>query len=368
MPIPSVVAVRTGDVLMVTVVCGKLPPPQLLRLILPLTTPPGGGTPVPLSVTVAVDGMLPALSLMVNEPGCDPIPVGVRVIAMAQVAPAASVPGLAHVVDGSRAYPVPDSTRGEMFSATVWLFLKRVVRMALLLPTATLPKFKEVIDNTVGATPVPLSVTVAVDGVLPASLMVNEPGCGPVTAGVRVIAMAQVAPAASVPGLAHVVVDRSRAYPVPVSASDEMFSAVVWLFLKRVVRMALLLPTATLPKFKEVIDNTVGATPVPLSVTVAVDGVLPALSLMVNEPGCAPVAAGVRVIAMAQVAPAASVPGLAHVVVDRSRAYPVPVSASDEMFSAVVWLFLNATFPMALLLPTATLPKFNAVVETVVCA
>jgi hypothetical protein len=89
---------------------------------------------------------------------------------------------------------------------------------------------------------------------------------------------------------------------------------------------------------------------------------------MVNEPGCAPVAAGVRVIAMAQVAPAASVPGLAHVVVDESRAYPVPVSASDEMFSAVVWLFLNATFPMALLLPTATLPKLNAVVETVVCA
>jgi hypothetical protein len=70
--------------------------------------------------------------------------------------------------------------------------------------------------------------------------------------------------------------------------------------------------TTTLPRFNVVGETTVAFTPVPLSVTVS--GLLPAFEAIVSVPaGCVPVAAGVNVTVIVQLALAASVPVVGQV-------------------------------------------------------
>ena len=80
--------------------------------------------------------------------------------------------------------------------------------------------------------------------------------------------MVHVAPAANGPGLAQVV-DGSTAYGLPVGkASEEILSAVNWLFLSVKLLIALFSPTTRLPKFSAAAERVVGTIPVPLSPTV----------------------------------------------------------------------------------------------------
>jgi len=135
------------------------------------------------------------------------------------------------------------------------------------------------------------------------------------------------------------------------------------------VQTVLSVPTTTSPKFIDAIDNAVAFTPVPLSVTVVV-GLLAVVLMVSVSAGCVPKAIGLRVRPMAQLAPAANAPGLAHVVDgDPAMAYgPPAVTLSELIVMAAVPVFLRVTVLGALVVLTTTLPKFSAVAETVVCA
>ena len=99
----------------------------MIALVCPTTTPPKaieagervvGAMPVPLSGTVS--GLLLAVSVIVRLPDFTPNEAGVSVIAIEQPVPPANVPELGHVVDGSRANPVPVTPREVIVMADDW--------------------------------------------------------------------------------------------------------------------------------------------------------------------------------------------------------------------------------------------------------
>jgi hypothetical protein len=102
--------------------------------------------------------------------------------------------------------------------------------------------------------------------------------------------------------------------------------------------------------------------PVPLSVTVC--GLPLALSYMdSDEAGAAPVVVGLKVSMTVQLPPADTV-GFRHVD-DAPMEYGVPaVTDREEMDREVDWLFVNVMVSGVLLVPTATLLKFQLVGET----
>jgi hypothetical protein len=116
--------------------------------------------------------------------------------------------------------------------------------VALVVFTATLPKFNVVVESAVGTTPVPLSAAVSVE-LGPVVVMLSVPACAPVTVGAKVTPTVQLAPAASEP---EQVVDGSIAYAVPVvTLTVPMVSALDWLFLKVNALTALVVLVDTLP-------------------------------------------------------------------------------------------------------------------------
>ena len=108
--------------------------------------------------------------------------------------------------------------------------------MALVVPSATVPKATIVAESVVGAIPVPVSTTVCepLDGVV---VMVRVPVSEVAEAGVKVTPMTQLAPAAS--ELPHVVgevgygtrakLDPETPIDLIVMAADPVFAKVtVW--------------------------------------------------------------------------------------------------------------------------------------------
>jgi hypothetical protein len=92
-----------------------------------------------------------------------------------------------------------------------------------------------------------------------------------------------------------------------------MFSGAATRFERVTDLIGLVVPTTTLPKASEVAETELDAVPVP--VRAAVTGLFVALEVTVSDDaGTAPKAVGVNLRAILQVAPAASEPGLAHVV------------------------------------------------------
>ena len=96
---------------------------------------------------------------MVMLPVCAPIAVGTKVTLMVQEANAASdVPQV--LVSGNSA----DEDAMLNGTAAPELFVRPILRVALVPPTAVEPKFTEVVESVITPIPVPLRVTVCVAG------------------------------------------------------------------------------------------------------------------------------------------------------------------------------------------------------------
>lgn len=132
-----------------------------------------------------------------------------------------------------------------------------------------------------------------------------------------------------------------------------------------VVRIGLVSFCPTKANCNADVESVVGAISVPVSVTVC--GLLAALVVMTRLPVCTPVAAGVKVSAMVQLACAANVPGLPHAV-DGSSANPLPETTSEVMPRTEDWLLNSLTVWIALFSFRATKPKCTTVAEREVCA
>ncbi len=149
--------------------------------------------PVPLRLTFC--GLFEALSVKVSVPLAAPVAVGVKVTPTAQLAPAARlVPQV--LLEIAKGPLIPTL---EMVRAVFWRLVRVTVTAALVLPTATVPKFNELADRVTGELellPVPLRLTVC--GLFPAlSVKVSVPVAAPVAVGVNVTPTLQVAPAAT---------------------------------------------------------------------------------------------------------------------------------------------------------------------------
>src|SRR5580658_120473 len=130
--------------------------------------------------------------------------------------------------------------------------------------------------------------------------------------------------------------------------------AELWLFVRLTVMAALVSPIGRLPKDKLVGERVTGKTPTPVSL--AVWGLLLALSVTVTFPVNVPVPVGVKVIGMVQLAPLASLAGLMGHVPPVLCAKS-PVTAMLVMVSAAVLVFLSVAVWGALSVPSTVLGK-----------
>lgn len=117
-------------------------------------------------------------------------------------------------------------------------------------------------------------------------------------------------------------------------------------------------PAAITPKFNALADSVTAELPVPLRLTFC--GLPEALSVKVSAPEAVPVAVGVNVTPTLQLAPAARlVPQVLPAIAKG------PVIPTLEIVSGVLWRLVSVTLTGALVLPTATVPKFNALADKV---
>lgn len=359
------------DLLFVTVtVCGALVVPTAT---LPKFRLPGkavtGTIPVPESGTVC--GLFDALSVMVSDAGAAaPTAVGLKLSTTVQLAPAATV-GLKHVDEGPTEYGDPGGTLREVtVSEVVLLFVTVTVCVALVVPAATLPKFRLPGATATCTTPVPESGTVC--GLFAAlSVMDSVPGCAPSAAGVSVRPMLHESPAPNAPGLGHVVDAPLMAYGLPApSDSEVIFIDTNPLFVSLTVFTALALPIATLPKFSETGVSVVVEISVACRSTIC--GLLLAVLVMVSLVSGIAGPVGVTVRVMVQVALAASALGVTHLVGGGAAAKAKTLPAGSVMEVRLMEpapAFLRVMVTGELVVPPTTLPKFTGDAGvTVVCA
>lgn len=145
---------------------------------------------VPVPVKLTVCGLPLALSVMVMEPVCVPVAVGVNVTLITQGVLGARE--LGHVL----AAKFPLVTMLEMERVAVPVFVSVTFCDVLVVLTAWLPRLKPVGESVtageLGAVPTPVKLTVC--GLpLALSVMVIEPVCVPVEVGVKVTFMVQLA-------------------------------------------------------------------------------------------------------------------------------------------------------------------------------
>jgi hypothetical protein len=129
-----------------------------------------------------------------------------------------------------------------------------------------------------------------------------------------------------------------------------MLSSSVPVFVRVTARAPLVVVTNWLPNDKELADRvTAGATPVPVKATVC--GLPLALSFTVSVPVLVPVAVGVKVTSIAQLAPAATL--APHVLVCANS----PLIPILPIVSAVLPVLLRLIACAALLVPTNWFPN-----------
>lgn len=161
------------------------------------------------------------------------------------------------------------------------------VTAALVLPTATVPKFNELADRVTGELellPVPLRLTVC--GLFPAlSVKVSVPVAAPVVVGVNVTPTVQFAPAATLTPQVLLAIPKGPPTTMPENVSNPL-----WWLVSVTDLAELVAPTAVLLKLKEAADSVTGPLPVPLRLTAC--GLLMALSAKVSVPVAAPSAPG----------------------------------------------------------------------------
>ena len=120
----------------------------------------------------------------------------------------------------------------------------------------------------------------------------------------------------------------------------EIFKAKLPEFVSVTVCGELVVPIRFLPKFRLEVDKvTIGANPVPVSP--AVCGLFEALSVTVSEAVRLPVAVGVKVTLIVQLAPAARL--LPQLLVWPKSPLLAPVTAMLVIPSAVAWGLLSVT-------------------------
>src|SRR6185312_12106751 len=194
--------------------------------------------PVPESVTVC--GEFGALSLIVNVPFWLPVAVGLKSIASVQLVPAATC--VPHVLPLSVAYPGETAT--EVICSITPPLLLTVTLCVPVVPTIWVPNVSVFADSVavgVDESPVPDSATVC-GLVVALSVSVSAPERMPVTVGVNVTVIAQLAWAAS--DAPQVLV----AAKSPVAAMPVNESAAVVLLVTVTVCVALAVFTTWPPK------------------------------------------------------------------------------------------------------------------------
>ena len=135
----------------------------LIALVAPTTTFPkltevgdADVCAIPVAVSGRLCGEFEAFVVIVSElAGTAPTAVGVTVMEITQLAPAASeLPQVFEAIAYSAGGVTAEIVRGE-----VWLLVSVTDLSALVVPTGTLPKAREVAESEVGATPAALNGT-----------------------------------------------------------------------------------------------------------------------------------------------------------------------------------------------------------------
>jgi hypothetical protein len=219
-PVPTAVNAIGCALLLVTVTVWPelLPPRAITPKFNALVDSVTGAVPVPLRLTFC--GLFEALSVKVSEPLAAPAAVGVNETPTAQLAP--PVTGVPQVLPEIAKGPLMPTV--EMVSDVLWRLVSVTVTAALVLPTATVPKFSELADRVTGEPellPVPLRLTVC--GPPGAeSVKVSVPVAAPVAVGVKVTPMLQPAPAAMLLPQVLLAIPKGPLTPILEKVSDTL--------------------------------------------------------------------------------------------------------------------------------------------------
>ena len=254
--------------------------------------------PIPASPTLC--GLPVASSVIVTLAARLPIAAGLKVMLIAQFAPAATLDPQVFVCEKSPLF-APVMVMLAMFRVAIPLFVSMMFCAALAVVTNWPAKLSDMgASVTAGAVPVPLSPTLC--GLpLALSVMVTEAERAPVAVGLNVTLIEQSAPAASVEVLGgQLFVCEKSPLLAPVIAMLEIVSAAFPLFVTVTFCDALVLPTGWLAKVSGADNVTAGAMPVPVSETLW--GLFNASSEIETVALRAPVAVGLNVTLMLQLA------------------------------------------------------------------
>jgi hypothetical protein len=256
------------------------------------------------------------------------------------------------------AYALPFKAMAVIFTAVVPVLLTTICWAALVLPTATLPKFRLAgdADNWPAAAafdPVPLKGTVSVGFVGSLLTIVMLPEAAPAAAGVKVTANVADALGLIVAGVATPV----AAKPVPVTPMVETVNAALPRF--DMTRLEFPVePTETVPKLMELCPKEICGCEVltALADSATVAGVLPPSPVTVSVPAIFPAVVGVTATERFPDCPTARAIG--SVVPERANCELEKVA--PVMFTETVPVFVTETLCIVFL-PTVTVPKLTLV-------
>jgi len=283
------VLVSTTDWALLVVFTGWLPKSRLAGE--GLTT---GITAVPVRVTDCV----PTLSVMVREPLEVPCAVGTNVTVNVQEAPTARYAGVVG--------QVLVWAKGELMEMpSIWSAALPLLVSVTVCPEPVapwVPKLRTLVERlTSGVSPVKPTVC-GVPGAL--SAMLSAASCVPVALGVKVMLMAQLAPAPSEAGQVLVEIANSEAF-TPKMLALVILKAALPVFAKTMVWAAVAVPREVPVKVRLVGARlTTGIDAVPESCTGSFGGVAALPNVAVNVPVMEPGAVGTKVTLNVQEAPA----------------------------------------------------------------
>lgn len=278
----------------------------MLELVVPTVTVPKlrelaesvtGAVPVPDRLTDC--GLLIALSAKLSVPAAAPRAAGVNVTPTVQFAPAAMpVPQvLLEIANGPPA--------GTEMPVKVSVVLRRLVTVtvfaALVLPTASEPKFTLLAENVTGEVPFPDRLTVCVPA---SSVIVSTPEAEPATSGENTTAMVHEAAGAMLPVQLFVWLNG------PVTVIFVTCSGPVPELCSVMLRAVLEVPMICEEKERDVgVKVTPGSVPVPFNTSVCDGPMLYESSLTLMVPEVVPTEVGVKVTDTVQLVAAGNVGG-----------------------------------------------------------
>ena len=318
------------------------------------TTGAGGTVPVPLSATVCGEPLVLSATDSVAEKLV--AEAGVKVTEMVQLDPAASDAPQVFIEIAKSLGFAPVIAMLLMVSAALPVFISVAVCAALVDPVLAVKVKGPGVSETTGAgafVPVPFSVTVCGE---PLALSATDSVAAKLVAdaGVKVTEMPQLDPAASDAPQVFIEIAKSLGF-APVIAMLPMVSAALPVFISVAVCSALVEPVFAVKVNGPGVSETTGAgafVPVPFSVTVCGEPLaLSATESMAVKPVTA---AGVNVIEMPQLDPAASEAPQVFIDTAKSLGF-APVMAMLPMVSAALPVFISVAVCAALVVPVLAL-------------